>query len=373
MTERKTGGLGRGIAALISNDPPAPPKRPVDVFFNADAEASGKSEDERLHKSWQAAAESGRLGLRPEHGREKPVTRDGDAKLNPVPGARFAQLPIGSIYPNAKQPRREFDERDLAELVESIREVGVLQPIVVRPDRQSPALYELIMGERRWRASKAAGLTTIPVIVRETDDSEMLRAALLENLHRADLNPIEEASAYRQLLDDFGCTQAELSAKIARSRPQISNTLRLLKLPPLVQRRVASGAISAGHARALVGLESQGQIENLAQRIVSEGLSVRAVEDIVANINGVERKPTIRRMNTADPVTEDLANRLSTRFGTTVGVRFGKNVGRVVVEFRNVNDLNRILAVMAPDEPGLPAEAVPMDETAADAEENVQH
>jgi len=357
MTERKSGGLGRGIAALIASEPPPPPKRPVDDVFFPEHDTKSSSEEEKLQQSWQKAATSGRLGLRPEKLRTNEPASSGESKLNPVPGARFAQLPIGSIYPNAKQPRREFDDHDLAELVESIREVGVLQPVVVRPDRQSPALYELIMGERRWRASKAAGLTTIPVIVRETDDSEMLRAALLENLHRADLNPIEEASAYRQLLDDFGCTQAELSAKIARSRPQISNTLRLLKLPPLVQRRVANGAISAGHARALVALESQEEIENLAQRIVSEGLSVRAVEDLVAHHNGTERKPTIRRMTSADPVTEDLANRLSTRFGTTVGVRFGKNVGRVVVEFRNVHDLNRILAVMAPEEPGLPDDA----------------
>lgn len=360
MTDKKTGGLGRGIAALISSEPPIAPKRPVDVFFPAaPAATQDESEEEKQHRNWDVAAASGRLDIRSERHRDSnEVSATEDNRLNPVPGARFAELPIGAIYPNSRQPRKEFDDQDLTELIESVREVGVLQPVVVRPDRDSSALFELIMGERRWRASKAAGLSTIPVIIRETEDSEMLRAALLENLHRADLNPIEEASAYRQLLDDFGCTQSELSAKIARSRPQISNTLRLLKLPPLVQRRVAAGTISAGHARALVGLDDEAEIENLAQRVVAEGLSVRAIEDLVAKSDGTDRKPAIRRMNSADPATEDLANRLSTRFGTTVGVRFGKNVGHVTVEFRNVNDLNRILAVMAPEEAGLPEVAV---------------
>ena len=211
-----------------------------------------------------------------------------------MPGARFAELPVTAIRPNTWQPRTVFDEGDLDELVESIREIGVLQPIVVRPDKEHPGEYELIMGERRWRATQAAELETIPAIVRDTDDGDMLRDALLENLHRSDLNPLEEAAAYRQLLDDFGCTHEELANRIARSRPQISNTLRLLRLPPLVQRRVAAGVLSAGHARALLGLSDGAEIERLAQRIVSEGLSVRATEEIVmlTESDGGERQDT---------------------------------------------------------------------------------
>ncbi|RZS62631.1 ParB/RepB/Spo0J family partition protein [Xylanimonas ulmi] len=280
---------------------------------------------------------------------------DADSDLLPVPGASFAELPVAAIRPNTWQPRTVFDETELDELVESIKEIGVLQPIVVRPDRDGDGQYELIMGERRWRATQLAGLDTVPAIIRETDDADMLRNALLENLHRAQLNPLEEAAAYRQLLDDFGCTHEELATRIARSRPQISNTLRLLKLPPLVQRRVAAGILSAGHARALLGLTDGAEIERLAQRIVSEGLSVRATEEIVT-LMGSERpdaKTRAPRAGQRSVAVDDLAGRLSDRFETRVKVQVGKSKGRLTVEFASVEDLNRILAVMAPDDPGL--------------------
>lgn len=274
--------------------------------------------------------------------------------LLPVPGASFAELPVESIHPNSRQPRTVFDENDLAELVGSITEIGVLQPIVVRPSRETDG-YELIMGERRWRATQQAGLTTIPAIIRETEDGDLLRDALLENLHRSALNPLEEAAAYRQLLDDFGCTHEELAARISRSRPQISNTLRLLKLPPLVQRRVAAGVLSAGHARALLGLVDGSEIERLAQRIVAEGLSVRATEEIVALGGLEEEKKVVQRPRAGARIQaiDDLATRLSDRFETRVKVDLGKTKGKVTVEFASVEDLNRILNVMAPEEPGL--------------------
>ncbi len=272
--------------------------------------------------------------------------------LVPVPGATFAELPVGSIRPNPRQPRTVFDEDALEELVGSIQEIGVLQPVVVRSVGDG---YELIMGERRWRATQAAGLETIPAIIRDTEDSDLLRDALLENLHRAQLNPLEEAAAYQQLLDDFGCTHEQLATRIHRSRPQISNTLRLLKLPPLVQRRVAAGVLSAGHARALLGLSDGAAIERLAQRIVSEGLSVRAVEEIVAL--GVDDGAPVRRARPRagerNEALDHLAARLSDRFETRVKVSLGKSRGRLTVEFASVQDLNRILESLAPEDPGL--------------------
>ncbi|MFC8730953.1 ParB/RepB/Spo0J family partition protein [Luteimicrobium sp. NPDC057192] len=277
-----------------------------------------------------------------------------DDGLVPVPGASFAELPVSSIRPNPRQPRTVFDEGELDELVGSIKEIGVLQPVVVRPATEDPGHYELIMGERRWRATQAAGLDTIPAIVRVTDDEDLLRDALLENLHRSALNPLEEAAAYRQLLDDFGCTHDELATRISRSRPQISNTLRLLRLPPLVQRRVAAGVLSAGHARALLGLSDGAAIERLAQRIVSEGLSVRATEEIVALGVGDEKAPAHRpRAGQRSEAVDALASRLSDRFETRVKVDLGKSKGRVTIEFASVEDLNRILDVMAPEDPGL--------------------
>ncbi|GAA1410490.1 ParB/RepB/Spo0J family partition protein [Oerskovia paurometabola] len=282
-------------------------------------------------------------------------TEPAPADLVPVPGATFAELPVGLIRANSRQPRTVFDEGELDELVGSIREIGVLQPVVVRRDPENPGGYELIMGERRWRATQAAGLDVIPAIIRETDDADLLRDALLENLHRSALNPLEEAAAYRQLLDDFGCTHEELGTRISRSRSQISNTLRLLRLPPLVQRRVAAGVLSAGHARALLGLTDGAEIERLAQRIVSEGLSVRATEEIVA-LGGLDAKRPVERTprpGQRSAAIDELASRLSDRFETRVKVDLGKNKGRLTVEFASVEDLNRILDLMAPQDPGL--------------------
>jgi len=275
--------------------------------------------------------------------------------LVPVPGARFAEVPTSAIRPNPRQPRTVFDDGELDELVGSIREIGVLQPIVVRPAPGEDGMFELIMGERRWRATQAAGLDVIPAIIRETEDGDLLRDALLENLHRSALNPLEEAAAYRQLLDDFGCTHEELAERISRSRPQISNTLRLLRLPPLVQRRVAAGVLSAGHARALLGLTDGAAIERLAQRIVAEGLSVRATEEIVAmgGLDEERRATRTPRAGQRSAAIDELAHRLSDRFETRVKVDLGAKKGRLTVEFASVEDLNRILDVMVPDDPGL--------------------
>ncbi|WP_353065666.1 ParB/RepB/Spo0J family partition protein [Arcanobacterium hippocoleae] len=254
--------------------------------------------------------------------------------------------------PNTKQPRQIFDEEDLDELAASIKEVGVLQPIVVRPLNEKikdnpSARYELIMGERRWRASQLAGKDTVPAIVRRTEDEDLLRDALLENLHRAQLNALEEAAAYQQLLEDFQCTQEELSRRIARSRPQISNTLRLLKLPALVQRRVASGVLSAGHARALLALPDAAAMERIAQRIVAEGLSVRATEEIVALGENIEMKPSRQnRSYTQAPELSELATRLGERFETRVKVSLGLRKGKITIDFASTEDLNRILAAI---------------------------
>jgi ParB family transcriptional regulator, chromosome partitioning protein len=269
-------------------------------------------------------------------------------ELAPVEGASFAELPVTEIRPNAVQPRQVFDEDAMAELVHSVREVGLLQPVVVRAT--GPAAYELIMGERRWRAAQAAGLDRIPAIVRQTDDVDMLRDALLENLHRSQLNPLEEAAAYQQLLEDFGCTHEELATRIGRSRPQISNTLRLLRLSPAVQRRVAAGVLSAGHARSLLSLDDADQQDRLAQRVVAEGISVRGLEEIVA-MTASEQGSTprqVRRKPTA-PGLADLAERLSDRLETRVKVDLGQRRGKVTVEFATLDDLRRIVAIIDPE------------------------
>jgi ParB family chromosome partitioning protein len=265
-----------------------------------------------------------------------------------VGGSYFTEIPIDAVLPNPRQPRQVFDEDAMAELVHSIREVGLLQPVVVRP--LGGERYELIMGERRMRAAREAGLTELPAIVRATGDDVMLRDALLENLHRAQLNPLEEANAYDQLLQDFDCTHDELASRIGRSRPQISNTLRLLKLPALVQRRIAAGVLSAGHARALLGLEDAAAQERLAQRIVAEGLSVRSVEEIVS-FGAEEANPERPRRHRAPvaPKLEVLAARLGDRFETRVKVDLGKSKGRITVEFASIDDLERIVALMDPD------------------------
>jgi ParB family chromosome partitioning protein len=283
---------------------------------------------------------------------------DDGSDLVPVPGVYFAEIPVSSIRPNPKQPRQVFDEEAHAELVQSVKEIGVLQPVVVRRVQdgdENDAQFELIMGERRLRACKDAGLDRIPAIVRDTQDDALLRDALLENLHRAQLNPLEEAAAYQQLLDDFGCTHEELATRIGRSRPQISNTLRLLKLPPLVQRRVAAGVLSAGHARALLGLEDHAAMERLAQRIVAEGLSVRAVEEIVALGDGPVAKAPRRRPRAGAHTSEldDLAARLGDRLDTKVAIALGRNKGRVSIDFASVEDLNRIIGLLSPEVRGV--------------------
>jgi ParB family transcriptional regulator, chromosome partitioning protein len=263
-------------------------------------------------------------------------------------GTYFEEVAIGAITPNPRQPRQSFDEDSLEELALSIREVGLLQPVVVR--RVMPGRYELIMGERRWRACQRAGLDHIPAIVRGTTDDDLLREALMENLHREQLNPLEEAAAYQQLLDDFGATHDELAHKVGRSRPHISNTIRLLHLPPAVQRRVAAGVLSAGHARALLALDDPDAQDRLAHRIVAEGLSVRAVEEIVAM--GGDQAPNARRAAAKQPTAPGLtalANRLSDAFDTRVKVELGRRKGKIVVEFASLEDLERIVTAMSPD------------------------
>jgi ParB family chromosome partitioning protein len=274
----------------------------------------------------------------------------GDATngLTAVDGAYFTELPIASISPNARQPRQVFEEEAMAELVHSVREVGLLQPVVVR--RTEDGLYELIMGERRWRAAGQAGLDTIPAIVRDTGDDVMLRDALLENLHRSQLNPLEEAAAYEQLLSDFGCTHEELSSRIGRSRPQISNTIRLLKLSPAVQRRVAAGVLSAGHARALLAITEPVAQDRLAGRVVAEGISVRGLEEMVAVGQTGEDTETVRvrtRKPTA-PGLADLNERLSDRLDTRVKVTLGKAKGKIAIEFASLADLERIVGIIDP-------------------------
>lgn len=270
--------------------------------------------------------------------------REPDVSASMPDGSWFAELPVEDIVPNPKQPRQVFDEDELHELADSVAEVGLLQPIVVR--QVGKGRYELIMGERRLRAHEIAGLDTIPAIVRATDDSDMLRDALLENLHRVQLNPLEEAAAYQQMMDDFGLTQEELSKRIKRSRPQISNTIRLLRLPAAVQRRVAAGVLSAGHARALLALDDQGAQERLATRIVAEGLSVRATEEIVAlgDISDDTPRSSVRRPAASDPeaarVADDLSDLLDTRVKVT---RNAKGRGKIAIDFASDDDLTRIV------------------------------
>jgi ParB family chromosome partitioning protein len=261
-------------------------------------------------------------------------------------GARFEELPLDAIEPNPRQPREVFDEEALAELVTSVREVGVLQPVVVR--ETSPGRYQLIMGERRWRACREAGLDAVPAIIRETRDDALLRDALLENLHRQQLNPLEEAAAYEQLLKEFGVTHEELAARLGRSRSHVSNTLRLLGLPAGVQRRVAAGVLSAGHARALLSLDDEAAQEALATRIVAEGLSVRAVEEIVAlgEPEPAHRQPRARRP--VAPAVAGLAERLSDLLETRVSVELGRRRGKLVVQFATIDDLERIVGQIAP-------------------------
>ncbi|HAG61035.1 MAG TPA: ParB/RepB/Spo0J family partition protein [Arthrobacter sp.] len=276
---------------------------------------------------------------------------DNGVDLIEVPGVRFAEIPVTDIHPNRKQPRSVFDEDDMAELIHSVREIGVLQPIVVRTSTEKGGEpYELVMGERRWRAVQAAGMETIPAIVRDTTDDDLLRDALLENLHRSQLNPLEEAAAYQQLLEDFGTTHEQLADRIGRSRPQVTNTLRLLKLPPLVQRRVAASVLSAGHARALLALPDAAAMERLAQKIVAEGMSVRATEEAVTLYQDPAKpaKNNIPRPGARHERLDYLASSLSDRLDTSVKISLGVRKGRVSIEFASVEDLNRIMEVLAP-------------------------
>lgn len=324
MATKRT-GLGRGIGALIPTNEDAPrATRPVDVFF-ADREAP---------KTAVAAVEDA-----------------ADANLLTVPGAHLARLNPDDILPNAQQPRSVFDPDDLAELVHSVREFGVLQPIVVRRHPDQPGKYELVMGERRLRATKAAGLDTIPAVVKDTANDAMLRDALLENLHRSQLNPLEEASAYQQLLADFGITQEELATRIGRSRPQISNTLRLLKLPEPVQLRVAAGVLSAGHARAVLAAGDPQAMQQLADKIVNEDLSVRAAEAIVSEAPKPGRlKPAAGKRQ---DFLDDLSTRLGDRLDTRVKITLGARKGQISIDFATVQDLRRILGELGEDLEGV--------------------
>jgi ParB family chromosome partitioning protein len=382
-------GLGRGLGALIPTAPPL--QRPAepgrDAFTQtftaptpepespaagrvatdrltpdgsgADGSAADRSATETPTVETPASEHSAPEGWARESSYGSDSTSSQAERLEPVAGATYAELPVDRISPNPRQPREVFDEEAMAELVASINEVGLLQPVVVR--RTGANAYELIMGERRLRATQEAGHEVIPAIIRSTSDEDLLRDALLENLHRAQLNPLEEAAAYSQLLDDFGCTHEELALRLGRSRPQITNTIRLLKLAPAVQRRVAAGVLSAGHARALLGLQDADAQGRLAHRIVAEGLSVRAAEEIVS-VGGSADAPRARRQRrgaVVAPRLADLAARLSERYDTRVRVDTGRSKGRITVEYGSIEDLERIVALMDPPvdgslEPDLP-------------------
>lgn len=330
----KRRGLGQGLGALI-------PTMPEGADQSASATSTVPARRLPLGEIYRADAGPA----------EAPAAAPGPVVMGEVPGAHFAELPIGSILPNTRQPRDNFDEVAMNELIDSIKEVGLLQPIVVRPiGSAGTGKYELIMGERRWRAAQQAGLERIPAIVRDTGDDRMLLDALLENLHRSQLNALEEAAAYDQLLKDFACTHDELAARIGRSRPLVSNTLRLLKLPPKVQRLIAVGELSAGHARALLGLDTADEQLSLANRIIREGISVRSTEEIIKMHEPAKAPRKVRAGSRVSPVLVDLASRLSDRLETRVRVDLGKDRGKIVVEFASMEDLDRILGTLVPGE-----------------------
>ncbi|MET9632450.1 ParB/RepB/Spo0J family partition protein [Lentzea sp. NPDC006480] len=313
MTEQRKGGLGRGLAALIPQGPP--PGAPSTI---------------------RPAAAGNGAGTKTQ-------------PIGEVAGAVYREVAVTAIKTNPKQPRQVFDQDAIDELSFSIKEFGLMQPIVVR--ELTADTYELVMGERRWRATQQAGLKTIPAIVRQTGDDVMLRDALLENIHRVQLNPLEEAAAYQQLLEEFGVTHEQLADKIGRSRPVVTNTIRLLKLPLPVQRRVAAGVLSAGHARALLGLDDAGTQEDLAAKIVAEGMSVRATEEAVtlAKNEKPKKEKAAPRKQMHAPGLQELAERLSDNFDTRVKVELGQRKGRIVVEFGSVDDLERIIGLMSPE------------------------
>ncbi len=409
---QRRSGLGRGLGALIpqgqTENPEEVTKRPLDVLFPGQhtgsstkrggsarellepktrqaksapssrtsaarkASITQRADDDDTERSVRSA-KSGNGGAKRDRAHQSTVTESPVATGNvsretsdllQVPGATFAEIPLEQIVPNTRQPRQVFDEDDLNELAASICEVGVLQPIVVRrisldqtPSellkqylKEKPeARYELIMGERRLRASELAGLTAIPAIVRHTDDEDLLRDALLENLHRAQLNPLEEAFAYQQLMADFGATQEELSKKIARSRPQIANTLRLLKLPASVQKKVSAQVLSAGHARALLGLATVEEMEILANRIIAEGLSVRTTEELV-RLGTIQRPAhhSVKRMKVSSPLGEHMSQVLADAWDTRVTVSEGKRKGKIIIEFAGSDDLQRLADLLLP-------------------------
>ena len=369
MAQRSKGGLGRGLAALIPTGPDAGPRlgsAAADVIIGnvvaptkpaPATEVEPESNGEPLPSPTgsgdvaakpAATADAKREQTAAKKSADKPAPADATTEdLAPV-GASYREIPAAQIQPNPKQPRSVFDDEALAELVHSIREFGLMQPIVVRA--LGPDSYQLVMGERRWRASQEAGLASIPAIVRETNDGDMLRDALLENIHRVQLNPLEEAAAYQQLLEEFNVTHEELASRIGRSRPVVTNMIRLLKLPIPVQRRVAAGVLSAGHARALLSLEAGADAQEvLAARIVAEGMSVRATEEAVtlANRDGGDLPtPPTKRKPIQMPGLQDVADRLSGAFDTRVTVSLGKRKGKIVVEFGSVDDLQRIVEMM---------------------------
>lgn len=357
MKSTRRGGLGRGLGALIPTAPPPgaggtatavaeAPSAPTPAVMPAVETVPEQASRGEPPTAPQPTAETTDTEQATS---SEPAPQAVPEKLAPVPGARFAEILVSSIKPNPKQPRQVFDDDALDELKASIEEVGFLQPIVVRelgPDR-----FELVMGERRLRAATALGRLSIPAIVRETRDDAMLRDALLENIHRANLNPLEEAAAYQQLLEEFGATHEELARRIGRSRPQISNTIRLLNLPPRVQSRVAAGVLMAGHARALLAITDSEYQEQLAKRIVAEGLTVRATEELVKlavadGEDGHKPAPPQRRAKPHAPALNDLADKLSDRFDTRVKVDIGRRKGKITIEFATVDDLERIVEII---------------------------
>lgn len=346
MSDRRR-GLGRGLGALI-------PAAPTGERPGVSASGAPSSPTAGPVLTAERGVAAAKVTTLPSVSHEtEEVSSNGSLETLQAPvGAHFAELPLDTITPNPRQPREVFDEDALAELVTSIKEVGLLQPVVVR--QVGSGRYELIMGERRFRACREAGLEAIPAIVRATEDEKLLLDALLENLHRAQLNPLEEAAAYDQLLKDFNCTHDQLADRIGRSRPQVSNTLRLLKLSPSVQRRVAAGVLSAGHARALLAVDDSEEQDRLAHRIVAEGLSVRAVEEIVTLMGSrpqtAQRSKGPRVGSRLSPALSDLATRLSDRFETRVKVDLGQKKGKITVEFASMEDLERILGSLAPGE-----------------------
>lgn len=347
----KKGGLGKGLAALIPErreENPHLGDSAADILLGGGG-SSGRQRgfaDGRAKQEARQAARKAAAGV-------VSAADSGSASAEQL-GASYQEISVKDIVPNAKQPRSDFDEDALNELAHSIKEFGLLQPIVVRPiaepAKRLGAHFEIIMGERRWRAARKAGLDTIPAIVRETEDSSMLRDALLENIHRVELNPLEEAAAYQQLLEEFDVTQAELAEKLGRSRPVITNTIRLLQLPVGVQRKVAAQVISSGHARALLGLKDRSLAEALCTRIIAEGLSVRATEEAVtlANRGGADEGPAKRKR---EPVplpayAEQAAHRLADGLDTKVTVNVGKKKGKIVVEFSGREDFERIVGLL---------------------------